>query len=222
MNFSDILASSIHDIKNSLSMIINAAEMLADDDAIKATHADKASALEHEARRVNNCMIQLLSLYKFDSGRQSIRIDECNLDDCLQELVAENAHSAQSNGVHIECECDDFLNGYFDLDLVRGVLNSSIGNAERYANSRVRLSGSIEEGYTVFRIEDDGDGFSEDMIEINDTLNDGDSFASARTNLGLFFAKRVAESHEAGERRGYIRLRNQVGMSGGCFEMWLP
>lgn len=222
MNFNDILASSIHDIKNSLSLIIHAAESLADDPEVATLRGDIASRLEHEARRANNQMIQLLTLYKFDSGRQTVRIDEQDVEDFLDELVAENRHSAASNGIELHCEYGDTATGYFDGDLVRGVLNSTIGNAERYASKRMVVSACSEDGYLVFRVEDDGDGYSDEMLEQQQPSDDGNGFGESRTNLGLYFARRVAESHAASGKNGFIRLNNRHNLAGGCFELWLP
>ncbi|MET0044445.1 MAG: sensor histidine kinase, partial [Candidatus Thiodiazotropha sp. 6PLUC3] len=66
MNFSDILASLIHDMKNSLGMVINTLDELAEEE--KNHENPKFLTLQHESKRLNNNLIALLSLYKIDNG----------------------------------------------------------------------------------------------------------------------------------------------------------
>lgn len=224
MNFADILTSSIHDIKNSLGMIINNLEVIIGNPENKIVDRTNANLLQHELQRANNNLIQLLSLYNLDNQRLPVSIQERNLDDLLSELVLENQGVCANLGIALEYQCDPFLNGFFDEDLVRGVLNSTIGNAQRYSNSRILLSAEQGQGFLVLRVEDDGAGYPQSMQEslATDQADNGMAFTKGRTQLGLFFAHQIARLHKADGRTGHIRLRNHHQLPGGCFELWLP
>lgn len=222
MKFSDALASSIHDIKNSLSMVLLSLGELLDDPDTRVSDQHRVKLLRLEAQRANNNLIQLLSLYKLDKDLLDANQEEYNLEDFLDELVAENSAILEAVGITLASQTDPASSGYFDESLVRGVLNSAIGNAQRYAHSQVLVSGDLEDGHTVFRIEDDGDGFSETMLKNHEEVDRSCCFATNRTQLGLHFASAVACLHSNGDKKGFIRLRNGHRLKGGCFELWLP
>ena len=223
MQFSDVLASSIHDIKNSLSLVLNTLDELLEDPSTHFADRNQANVLRFEASRVNNSLIQLLMLYKMDGQQLSPNVMEHNVEDFLDEIVAANRSLVDSLDIEFSHECDPWLSGYFDDNLVQGVLNSAIGNAERYTRDAIRLSACEEDGYLVLRIEDNGGGFPAFMLEQVGTGGAAaDSFNSGSTQLGLYFASQVAGLHVDGERHGRLALRNNCALGGGCFELWLP
>jgi hypothetical protein len=48
------------------------------------------------------------------------------------------------------------------------------------------------------------------------------SLATDSTQLGLFFARKIAHVHRKGERRGRIALSNGGELGGGVFSIYLP
>jgi signal transduction histidine kinase len=222
MNFSDALASSIHDIKNSLSTVLIALDELVNESDCKIGNPHLMSLLRQEAHRANNNLIQLLSIYKLDGDRLDANVEEYNLEEFLDEIVAENLSLVSAMEIGLTSECDPAASGFFDENLVRGVLNHALGNAERYAHRHIQISGCVENDYTVFRVEDDGDGFPDSMIDQLQFDDRRNAFTDGHTQLGLYFASAVAALHRNREQSGFIRLRNRRHLSGGCFELWLP
>jgi signal transduction histidine kinase len=218
MKFSDILASSVHDMKNSLGMLLNSLGELLDDPRNQIADRRQASLLALQVQRANSNLVQLLSLYKLDRRQLGPDIREHNAQDFIDEIIAENAALMARLDIDLLCDCDPYATGYFDDSLVHGVLNSVIGNAERYTKSRILLRANIEDGYLVFRVEDDGDGFPPSMLAQQST----GAGAGERTQLGLYFAAEVARLHRAEGREGSIRLANGQQLRGGCFELRLP
>jgi signal transduction histidine kinase len=219
MKFSDILASSVHDMKNSLGMLLNSLGELLDDPRNRIADRRQASLLALQVQRANSNLVQLLSLYKLDRDQLGPDIREHNAQDFIDEIIAENTALMARLDIDLRCDCDPYATGYFDDSLVRGVLNSVIGNAQRYTKSRILLRADIEDGYLVFRVEDDGDGFPPSMLAQQATEGAG---TGERTQLGLYFAAEVARLHRVDGREGSIRLANHQQLSGGCFELRLP
>lgn len=222
MKFSDVLASSVHDIKNSLNMVLHTLDSLMHDPATQIGDQNKANVLRLETQRANANLIQLLSLYKLEKEQLVVDIVEQNVADFLEELVAENSELMHSLGIELECRCDPWLSGYFDDGLVRGVLNSVIGNAERYTKDRIMLCAAEVDGFLVLRVADNGEGFPEHMLQHGSGKTIDDNFATGHTQLGLFFASQVAQLHQAGDKTGRIEMHNGCTLDGGCFELWLP
>jgi K+-sensing histidine kinase KdpD len=220
MKFSDVLASTIHDMKNSLSMVINTLDELALENEQRKDQ--RFSTLQHESKRLNNNLIALLSLYKIENERLTPNVEEINLEDFLEEVVIDNQTLADTRGISLEYDCEEMLVGYFDEWLIRGVLNSVIGNALRYTRSKILIHADSVDAHLVVTIEDDGSGFPQTMIDAQETFNQRGKPSEGQTQLGLYFASMVAHLHINGDKCGYIKLSNQQRLGGGCFAIWLP
>ncbi len=223
MIFSDILASIIHDMKNSLGMVINTLEGLdCDQGRDDQAQSKQVRVLQHEAKRLSNKLIELLTLYKIENEHISPNIEELNLCDFLEEIAAENQTSAEAQGVRVAWQCSPDLNGYFDEGLVRGVINSLIGNGLRYTRRELLVVAEEEDGYLVLRVEDDGDGFPPEMLAAQHAIDQAGNASDGNTQLGIYFAGMVAKLHRNRDREGLIRLSNNCHLPGGCFSLLLP
>lgn len=224
MDFPDMLAASIHDIKNSLSLISsNLTAMLAHPDN-RFAEPQQISLIQHEVQRVNNTLIQLLNLYKLGKDALRFEILEHNVEEFFAEVVANSTPVCRALGIHLTYCCDPDLNGYFDSEMVRSILENTIGNAQRYARSQILLRADRQADYLVLYVEDDGDGFPPELLQLSQDVEGSISASriSGRTRLGLLFAQKIARLHQAGQRSGYIRLHNACTLPGGCFQLWLP
>jgi signal transduction histidine kinase len=225
VNLNDIFASSVHDIKNALGMITYHLDQLLEDPANQIGNTEKADLLRRETERAQHNLVQLLTLYKMDKEMLHLVIDEHNLEDFFSDIIAENQPTCQAMGIDLSYRCDPMLDGYFDQDLLRGLINSTLGNAQRYAKGRILLSAEENaEAAVVIRIEDDGDGYPNSMLELFPATSEqiSEAFTNGRTQLGLYFADQVARLHKAGDRHGEIRLSNGHELPGSCFELHLP
>ncbi len=222
MLFYDILASIIHDMKNSLGMVINRLDEIVDELPVEVNESAKIAAIQHEAKRLNNNLIELLTLYRMENERISPVIDEVYVDDFLQEIVVENQSAADSGDVSLSCDCDEELTGYFDEGLVHGIINNLIGNALRYTESKIEITAEERDGYLVISVEDDGAGFTDEMLQAQkaDTVNN--DIGDGRTLLGIHFANMIAQMHHNKDKKGFIKLRNNNRLKGGCFSIYLP
>jgi K+-sensing histidine kinase KdpD len=220
MQFSDILASIIHDMKNSLGMVINTLDEFAADNDYQ--EKSKLASLQHESKRLNNNLIALLSLYKIDNGHLSPNVEEVGVEDFLEEIVVDNQTIANTKGVSLDIECEESLVGYFDEWLIRGVINNLIGNGLRYTSSKIVIYAETIEDYLVFSIEDDGAGYPQSMIDAQAALNRNSRLSEGHTQLGIYFASMVARTHKNGDRLGFVKLSNNQRLKGGCFSIWLP
>jgi signal transduction histidine kinase len=219
MNFSDILASLIHDMKNSLGLVINTIDDLGEELQVKENST--LGILQHEARRLNSNLITLLSLYKIDNGQLTTNIEEIDVEQFLYEISVDNQATANNMGISISYECEEDLIGYFDEWLLRGVINSLIGNGLRYSSSQILIHAELLDNYLVLSIDDDGNGFPQSMIDTQASKPNRKP-QQGETQLGHYFAALVAHMHSNGERTGFITLANNRRLGGGCFSIWIP
>lgn len=223
-DFSTVLASSVHDMKNSLGMLLNSLdEMVTSTPPVNPEQAKQFSVLQYEASRINSELIKLLALYRLQKNRLPLHIDEQFAIDMLEEQVARNYALFESRGVTLTLECEEDLSWYFDAELVGGVLHNILVNCARYSQKSVLISAAMEDSQLCIAVEDDGSGYPQDMLESSEALtNRSVNFESGSTNLGLYFAEQVARMHKRGGVCGRIELANGGKLGGGVFRLKLP
>ena len=223
VDFSFVLAASVHDMKNSLGMLLNTlAEVMVQYPPQNNEHAKSYAVLEYEAARINSELIQLLSLYRVDHDQVRAHIDECMVVDVLSEQIARNHGLLQTRQLELVLQCDESLVGYFDSDLVGGVINNILVNCARYSRSKLILSAQQAAEGLCITIDDDGPGYPQDMLNASTFADTRVNFASGRPHLGLLFANKVALMHCNKAQQGFIRLTNDSSLGGGRFRLYLP
>jgi two-component system, OmpR family, sensor histidine kinase SenX3 len=221
IGFSTILASSIHDMKNSLGVVLNSLdELLGGVDA--APPSSRLAKLRWEAQRVNDNLVQLLALYKMENQGLALNIDEYPVRDFIQEVLASEKAALETRNIEIGLQCPRDLVWYFDRDLSAGVLKNALNNALRYATTKVLIAAEEADHCLVLSVNDDGKGFPESVIADGRQHGHGVNFSSGNTGLGLYFTSRVAELHKNKGRQGAIELGNGGVLGGACFSIKLP
>lgn len=225
LSFSDFIASTIHDLKNALMMQGSALQALAARCQRQgdAQTAAELGALRFEAQRMNAHLVQLLGIYKFDKDIYPLDIDEHPVRELLQECVLQDQSSLDFKGITAQIDCPADLRWYLDRDLVTGIVLNALSNAHAHARGQVRLSAQVTDAGLEVRIEDNGAGFPQSMLDqlALETRREMD-FTAGHTGLGLFFSQRAARLHRNGARVGAIALENGGRLGGGCFVVTLP
>jgi len=224
INFSDFIASSIHDMKNSLNIQIGFLEEIMGECKDKVDESMRAQ-LGHtiyEASRMNVNLIQILSLYKLGKSIYPIDIAEQSLKEILEELALQNQSIMAYKGITLSVTCDDECYWYFDRDLITGVLVNAVNNAYNYTTDKIHIRAQIRDDMLEIRVEDNGAGYSDDMLRENIAENRGISFATGSTGLGFYFSSQVARMHKNAGKLGGLSIENGGAYGGGCFVLTLP
>ncbi|MDP2099147.1 MAG: HAMP domain-containing sensor histidine kinase [Methylobacter sp.] len=220
IDFPAILASSVHDIKNSLTTLRALLSQL-ENSYQEGVKPKEFRQLEFETNRMNNCLMHLLTLYKIDLSRFSLAIDEHSVADIVEDVVAQQSTLLDLGNVELLTEYDDLF-CYCDSTLISHALCTLVNNAQRYCRNKVLLSVTEEDGYIVFSIEDDGLGYPAEFISSDgETLHQLD-LANGNTGLGLFFTKTIAQLHTQGDKQGFITTDNNSQLGGARFKLHLP
>ena len=219
--FPAILASSVHDIKNSLTTIralITQLEITCNNKKNK-----EFMQLEFETNRMNNSLMQLLTLYKIDSSKFNIVIDEHSAHSILEDVVAQQSTLISLSNIQLITECPDELFCYCDSTVISNALCTLVNNAQRYCLNKILLSAMQEDEYIVFCIEDDGKGYPENFIAAE--YKQSPQIApggSSNTGLGLFFVETIAQLHVQANKKGFITTDNNSRFGGARFKLYLP
>ncbi len=222
LDFSFVLASSVHDMKNSLGMLLGSLEEVINESQGESDEQkQRFSVLQYEATRINTELVQLLSLYRFQHQCQSVKIEENFIYDTIEDQLARNDMLFKTQGIEFSVDCHPDLVWYYDDDLIGSVVHNVLVNGTRYAKQKMQLTAKIEDECLVIEIADDGQGFPAGMIDAasldSDAHQDGNS-----TQLGLFFAAKIAHLHQQKDRQGNIQLSNGGALGGGVFTITIP
>lgn len=226
-DFALILASAVHDMKNSLGMLLNSLDQLCDRLPAADEQGVSATTIRYEAERLNNDLIQLLGVYRLRNDKLSAISDEVFVEEMFDEISAQYEPLFEARKIKFSAECDADLCWYLDREMVSGIINNAINNASRYTSTAILLEAKmvVIDGieYLQLSVNDDGKGYPQNILEIepSDILNNL-NFKTGSTSLGLYFASSVAGLHEQNGKKGFIELANGGPLGGGYFKLLLP
>ena len=222
------LASTAHDMKNSVSVLAGTLETLLAGAAPRTDAAYPQMAhMLYQTKRLNDNLIQLLALYK-QVGKPEYPFDVQPLEigGFVEQVVASVRVLLDSRGITLETDYDPRLVWHFDEDLVIGVIGHAINNAVHYTTDKIRLAIHVAGECLEIRVEDNGGGYPQAMLDAGVSamsgVRTGVNFLTNSTGLGLYFSSEVAKMHKHRQRTGAIALENGGAYGGGCFVMRLP
>ncbi|MDN4037831.1 sensor histidine kinase KdpD [Massilia sp. YIM B02443] len=218
------LASTAHDMKNSISVLSGTLERLLDDASPQTEKAyPQMAQMLYQTRRLNDNLMQLLALYK-QVGKPAYPFDMQPLEagQLVEQVVALARVLLESRGIALELDVDPELVAHVDEDLIVGVVSHAVNNAVHYTRDRIALSvRGIDDDGVEIRVEDNGGGFPPALLAAGSAAG-GVDFLTNSAGLGLYFASEVARMHRHRERVGAVRLENGGRLGGGCFILTLP
>lgn len=223
LDFSTVLASSVHDMKNSVGMLLASLESLIEETPpATEDQSRRFSTLHYEASRINSELIQLLTIYRMQNNFLPVHIDEHYIIDILEDQIARNHTLMETRGVECTLNCDPDLCWYLDHDLIGSVVHNIVVNCVRYTDKVLRISASLNDELLCISVEDDGPGYPPAMLRNPCGLVEDAEVSKGATHLGLYFAEKIATFHRQNNRRGYIQLENGGDLGGGIFRLYIP
>ncbi len=220
--FETVLASTVHDMKNSLSLLLGQLDVISEQLAQDRDNLQAVSTLRYEAGRINCSLMELLTLYRLEKQQLGMNIHEVIVADLVDDCVAGHSMMASNNGIRLETDCDDELIWFFDPDLISIAINNILGNSIRYSSELVKISVKTQEKQLLIQIDDDGSGYPQKLLDEVEQFSSGVNAQTGSTGLGLYFAATIANCHQRQDRRGRIQLQNEAGLKGGSFQLYLP
>ena len=223
LDFSSVLASTIHDIKNSLGILLGTLSDVTEEiECTDSIVSNKLKQMRLEGQRVNRDLIQLLVLYRLNKNEYYINAQEYNLADFIDDLVQDNQDIFDFKDIRLVVECDPLIQGYFDRELIFGVINSTIHNAYKYTKDLIKIScETVGRGISI-SVEDNGPGYPAKLLDRESSELSGFSFETGNTGLGMYFAAQIAKLHQSNGESGYTKLSNSGPDNGGKFTIVIP
>jgi signal transduction histidine kinase len=199
----------IHEVRNPLTAIGAAAQVIARDDCDRAMRVRLARAIEGEAARVSTLVEQYVAQREPSADASRVEVPAL-----LAEVVDVNLlHSPARARVSIACEGTLPAVRIEPARLKQVVLNLLL-NAVKATDrgGLIQLAARTEDGGVALSVVDTGCGIGEaDLPFIFD-----ESYSTRGGGLGLPIARRIVEA-----ARGTIRVESTRGR-GSTFTVWLP
>ena len=218
--FPMLLASTVHDIKTSLGVVLELMRQI----AVKQTGAESEefSQLEFETLRINHSLMQLLVMFKIDCHNFDIDIDEYSALDIIHEAKAQQDVLSKIRHIQFSLDCSDELYCYCDYGHIANALGTILNNSLRYTSHTILMSAERQDEYVVFTIEDDGEGYPEHFLQADFAMVNKLDWVNGNTGLGLYFVAAIAKLHKNKQKQGFIKIDNQSSLGGARFRLYLP
>lgn len=205
-------AGIAHEIRNPLSAISHAAQLLAESEQLSTDDQKLLAIVNRHSHRIDAIVGDVMGLSRRGSGAQPPLL----LKQCLQEVVVEyEQQSDQPATVAIEAIAPEQA-VRFDPDHLHRIILNLCRNAERYARMpdrplHIRLLGSRHDNGTYcLDVMDNGPGV--DDMTINRILEPFYTTGNQGIGLGLHVARELCESNGA-------RLQPLAHAEGACFRI---
>ena len=225
VDYALILTSAVHDMKNSLCLLLQSIESMSADinpSQDDRKHGAKLADLHYEVLRLNSGLIQVLSLYRNDKDQLPLNIAECFIADYFTEFCIKNQLYSDSNNIEININIDTDLAWYCDHNLISYLLSDVFTNTLRYSKGKILVTAKLINKQLVIEIADNGDGYPDSMLQAQHDSMAELSSKQGRTGLGLYFARLIADAHIIKGKTGHISLSNGGELGGGIFTLILP
>lgn len=220
----EFLAMLAHELRNPLSPIITAAELLNLTQSANAQVLNTAKIISRQATHVAKLVDDLLDMSRVTRGLITLRNDILELSGVLNEALEQIQSSAQAKHHTLQFQFDEspvFIQG--DLTRLIQIFSNLLSNAVRYTppSGLISLRTEIRNGKVFISVADNGDGIPETLApHIFDLFTQG-----ARTSdrsqgglgLGLPLVKSLVELHA-----GKVTLFSEGAEKGSVFTVELP
>lgn len=226
VDYATILTSAVHDMKNSLCLVLQSIETMesefTEEQQLHNKQAARLADLHYEVLRLNSSLIQVLSLYRDEKDQLSLNISECFIEDYFHELLIKNQIYSRNHKIDILIDIDPELAWYCDHNLINYLLSDVFINALRYSESQIKVKAWVADNQLNIEISDDGQGYPQEMLNAQQNTMSTLAHKQGRTGLGLYFAHLIASTHKNNNQQGSIKLKNGGELGGGVFTLILP
>ncbi len=192
-----LTASIAHEIRNPLSAINHAAQLMNESDTIGADDQKLCNIITNHAARMNRTIENVLQL----SRRNASNPQRIELKKWLSEFVESIVQNQPNAVIELQCEPEN-LTASFDPSQLDQVLTNLCSNGLRYseratgvASLLLRVATHLRTGIPYLEVIDDGEGIG--PSEQEQLFEPFYTNEKTGTGLGLFIAKELCEANQS-------------------------
>lgn len=216
----ELMRAVSHELRTPVARIRFGTEMLAEEDDYNH-RMHQVDMIDKDIEALNTLIDEIMTYAKLEQGTPSLDFAEIALFDVLDQVAVET--EALKTQKEIELVAPPV---YLKVDAERRylhrVVQNLVGNAVRYCDNKVRITGGVHsDGMAFVCVEDDGAGIPEQdrqrVFEAFARLDDSRTRASGGYGLGLSIVSRIAYWFG-----GEIKVDESPNLGGARFIMTWP
>lgn len=191
----ELMRAVSHELRTPVARIRFALEMLVDEDDYDY-RVQQMDMIDKDIEALNTLIDEIMTYAKLEQGMPSLDFEQVSLFEVLDQVLIET--EALKTGKVLELIAPPIgLEVESERRYLHRVIQNLVGNAVRYAENKVILSGGLNaQGMAYICVEDDGPGIPveerERVFEAFARLDDSRTRASGGYGLGLSIVSRIA------------------------------
>lgn len=211
-----------HELRTPVARIRFGLEMLADEDD-ETRRIRSLEDIDEDIEQLDRLIDEILTYSKLEEGTPVLDFTMIDVNQLLEQIVRET--NALGKGIKVEYHPPEMVADKREAEgeerYVHRVIQNYVGNALRYADSRVRISYNVIGDIFRVDVEDDGPGISEEdrkrVFQPFTRLDDSRTRASGGYGLGLSIVARIAYWHG-----GKVKVGASEALGGAKFSFMWP
>lgn len=209
-----------HELRTPLTAIIGYSEILAGGLENRPDLKKAVRHLNRESKRLARLVDEVLTISRFDSGKESFAFSRVDLSDLLAETAENMRMRAEKYGIILRTSIEPGVAIWGDREKLVQVMVNLLDNAFKYSPEHSCISVLLEKegGHACITVMDEGIGIPEaDRKKVFERFYRADNARHIPgTGLGLSIVKHIVEDH-----RGQIRIESSP-KGGTAVEIKLP
>lgn len=216
----ELMRAVSHELRTPVARIRFGMEMLAEEDDYEY-RLQQIEMIDKDIEALNTLIDEIMTYAKLEQGTPSLEFEELPLVEVLSQVATETEALKTQKEIELLAPAPD-LRVDAERRYLHRVVQNLVGNAVRYCDHKVRISGGIDkDGKAYVSVEDDGAGIPEidraRIFEAFARLDDSRTRASGGYGLGLSIVSRIAYWFG-----GTIQVDQSPDLGGARFIMTWP
>ena len=218
----DLTHNITHELKTPIAAAYASVDALRTmPEIVDEQRSDYLDMAHGELQRLGAMVDEILRSSTEKFATAELRFEECDVAKMVERVVKSLDMRYASRNVEWSVDMEDGCAVVADAFYLEGALSALVDNAIKYSSERpkVKLCGSVRNGYTYISVEDCGIGIPrKEQKRIFDKfyrITSGDKYSTSGYGIGLYFVRSVVERHG-----GCVSLTSTLG-EGSCFTLKL-
>ena len=218
----DLTHNITHELKTPIAAAYASVDALRTmPEIVDEQRSDYLDMAHGELQRLGVMVDEILRSSTEKFATAELRFEECDVAKMVERVVKSLDMRYASRNVEWSVDMEDGCAVVADAFYLEGALSALVDNAIKYSSERpkVKLCGSVRNGYTYISVEDCGIGIPrKEQKRIFDKfyrITTGDKYSTSGYGIGLYFVRSVVERHG-----GSVSLTSTLG-EGSCFTLKL-
>jgi PAS domain S-box-containing protein len=218
----EFLAMLSHELRNPLSAIVNAVEVIAASGP--PDPSPPVRMIRRQTQHLARLLDDLLDVARITSGRIELEREPLDLPSAVALAVEAQRHRTEAKGQRVTLTLpDEAVTVEGDPVRLQQVLGNLVNNASKYTpmGGSIQVKLTVEGGAAILRVRDDGVGIPNDRLESIFELfvqaNPGIARTEGGLGIGLTLVRKVVELHG-----GEVRASSEGLGRGAEFTVRLP